>query len=59
MYADVENEEVEEVNAGAFSGVQAGRGCGRQTFSGLSMATARCEAEAVFRFLSRIRRVRP
>ena len=40
VHADVENDRVGQVNAGAFSGMQAGRGGERRSFSGLSMDTA-------------------
>ena len=40
VHADVENDRVGQMNAGAFSGMQAGRDGGRRTFSGLSMDAA-------------------
>ena len=40
VHADVESDRLGQVNAGAFSGMQAGRGGERRSFSGLSMDTA-------------------
>ena len=40
VHADVESDKVGQVNAGAFSGMQAGRDGRRRRFSRLSMDTA-------------------